>query len=76
MKAKKVILIIEASKTGFGIYGEGFPVTAYGNTIEEAKQDLKRVIAEVLDFCKEEGIKPDPALNNIFCSFFYLCNFK
>ena len=72
MKAKKVILIIEASKTGFGIYGEGFPVTAYGNTIEEAKQDLKRVIAEVLEFCKEEGIKPDPALNNGNLEFIYI----
>jgi hypothetical protein len=26
MKKKKVTLIIEASSTGFGIYGEDFPV--------------------------------------------------
>ena len=42
MKANNVILIIEASSTGFGIYIVGFPVTAYGNTIEDAKQNLKR----------------------------------
>ncbi len=63
MKKRKVTLIIEASSTGFGIYGEDFPVTAYGDTIEAAKKDLDRVIADVLDFYKKEGIDPNPALN-------------
>ena len=64
MRKKKVTLIIEASSTGFGIYGEDFPVTAYGETIEAAKKDLDSAIADVLDFCKKEGKDPDPALNS------------
>jgi predicted RNase H-like HicB family nuclease len=64
MRKKKVTLIIEASATGFGIYGEDFPVTAYGDTVEAAKKDLESAIADVLDFYKKEGKTPDPALNN------------
>ena len=71
MKTKKVNLIIEASSTGFGIYGEGFPVTAYGKTVAEAKQDFKRAIEELLEFCKEEARTPDPALNNGDLEFIY-----
>ena len=63
MRKKKVTLIIEASSTGFGIYGEDFPVTAYGDTVDAAKKDLESVIADVLDHYKKEGEKPDPALN-------------
>ena len=64
MKKKKVTLVIEASSTGFGIYGEDFPVTAYGDTVAAAKKDLDSVIREMLDYYKEEGQTPDPALNN------------
>jgi hypothetical protein len=64
MKKKKVTLVIEASSTGFGIYGEDFPVTAYGDTVEAAKKDLESVITDVLDFYKTEGVKRDPALND------------
>ncbi len=64
MKKKKVVLVIEASSTGFGIYGDDFPVTAYGDTVEEAKKDLDNVIADMLDFYKKERKKPDPALND------------
>lgn len=71
MKKKKVILIIEASSTGFGIYGEDFPITAYGETVEAAKKDLENAIADVLDFCKKEGRTPDPALNNGNLEFAY-----
>jgi predicted RNase H-like HicB family nuclease len=69
MKKRKVTLIIEASSTGFGIYCEDFPVTAYGDTIEAAKKDLERVIADVLDFYKKEGIDPNPALNGGLLEF-------
>jgi predicted RNase H-like HicB family nuclease len=64
MKKKKVTLVIEASSTGFGIYGEDFPITAYGETVDAAKKDLESAIEDVLDFCKKEGRAPDPALNN------------
>lgn len=64
MKKKKVTLVIEASSTGFGIYGDDFPVTAYGDTVEAAKKDLEKAIADVLDFCKKEGRDSDPALND------------
>ena len=73
MKKKKVTLVIEASSTGFGIYGEDFPVTAYGETIEAAKKDLESAVADVLEFCKKEGKDPDPILNggNLEFSFKY-----
>lgn len=71
MKTKKVIMIIEASKDGFGIYGEDFPYTAYGKTIDEAKESLAGVIKEMLDFFKDEGKQPDPALNNGALEFVY-----
>ncbi|TDX00545.1 hypothetical protein [Dinghuibacter silviterrae] len=63
MKKKKVILVVEASSTGFGIYGDDFPVTGYGDTVDAAKKDLENAIRDVLDFCKKEGKEPDPALN-------------
>lgn len=50
MKQKKVTAIIEASSTGFGIYSDDLPgVTAYGETIEEAKKDLTSVIEELVE---------------------------
>jgi hypothetical protein len=73
MKKKKVTLVIEASSTGFGIFGEDFPVTAYGETVEAAKKDLESAIADVLEHYKMERQKPDPALNegNLEFSFKY-----
>jgi predicted RNase H-like HicB family nuclease len=70
MKKKKVTLIIEASSTGFAIYGEDFPVTAYGETIEAAKKDLDSAIADVLDFYKKERKDPGPALSGGKLEFF------
>ena len=71
MKKKKVTLIIEASSTGFGIYGEDFPVTAYGDTVAAAKQDLDDVVKEMLEYYKEEGQELDPALNNGHLEFVF-----
>lgn len=47
---KKVTAVIEASKTGFGIYVENddLPLTSYGDTIEQAKKDLQDVLAEMI----------------------------
>lgn len=51
MKTKKVTAIIEASSTGFGIYvqDDSLPLTSYGDTIEEAKSDLKNVLKDMIE---------------------------
>ena len=74
MKKKKVTLVIEASSTGFGIYGEDFPITGYGETVDAAKKDLESAIEDVMDFCKKEGRTTDPALNNGNLEFVFKCD--
>jgi hypothetical protein len=71
MKTKKMNLVIEASDTGFGVYSEGFPVTGYGDTVEAAKLDFQNALNEVLAYHKEEGTRPDPALNAGNLEFIY-----
>ena len=64
-RAKKVIAIIEASSTGYGVYAEDdqLPLTGYGKTIEEAKADLKTQLDEMIEYFKEKGEKT-PAIYN------------
>ncbi len=66
MKTKTVYAIIEASKTGFGIYAEdnALPLTSYGDTIDEAKEDLKDVLEEMIEYYQEKGEPLPPAYNN------------
>lgn len=47
---KKVTAVIEASKTGFGIYvdDDSLPLTSYGDTIEAAKKDLHEVLRDMI----------------------------
>ncbi len=73
MKTKTVYAIVEASKTGFGIYVEddALPLTGYGDTIDEAKEDLKEVLAEMLEFFNEEGKPIPPAYNDGNIKFVY-----
>lgn len=72
MKPKKIIAIIEASKTGFGVYSDALPgITGYGNTIEEAKEDMKTAITEVIDCHIEEGTLPPAYFNNVNAGFVY-----
>lgn len=52
---KKVLMTVEASKTGFSIYSENFPVHGYGKSVAEAKQDLKEAFDELILFYKEEN---------------------
>lgn len=56
MKTKKVTAIIEASSTGFGIYVDDpeLPLTSYGGTIDEAKEDLKAVLAAMIEYYKKK----------------------
>jgi predicted RNase H-like HicB family nuclease len=66
-KKRNVVVIVEASKTGFGVYSDDLPgVTGYGKTVAEAKRDMEEAIAELL-----EGKSPDPALNGGNLEFTY-----
>jgi hypothetical protein len=50
MAVKKVIAIVEASSTGFGVYTENedlLGITGYGNTVERAKKDFLSALEEV-----------------------------
>lgn len=72
MKKKLVIAIIEASKTGFGIYSDDLPgITGYGKSIEIAKADMQSAIEEVLDAHREDGTEPMKELNNGNLEFIY-----
>ena len=64
---KKVIVIVEASSTGFGVYSDSLPgVTGYGKNVAEAKEDFEEAISELLD-----GGSPDPALNKGNLEYIY-----
>lgn len=72
MKNKKVLAIIEASDTGFGIYSDNLPgITGYGNTIDIAKKDLESAIEDVMESYKEDGLKPPEWLNEGMLDFVY-----
>jgi hypothetical protein len=49
MAVKKVIAIVEASSTGFGVYAESedLLITGYGSTVERAKKDFLSALEEV-----------------------------
>lgn len=50
MAVKKVIAIVEASSTGFGVYAEGedlLGITGYGSTVERAKKDFLSALEEI-----------------------------
>ncbi|QEH43118.1 type II toxin-antitoxin system HicB family antitoxin [Chitinophaga sp. XS-30] len=64
MKKKPLIVVVEASSTGFGTWSEDLPgITGYAKTIPEAKKDFADALQAVLDVNAEEGT-PDPALND------------
>ena len=72
MKKKQVTAIIEASKTGFGVYSDNLPgITGYGKSIEEAKAEMQSAIEEVLEAYEEDGTEPMKELNNGNIEFIY-----
>lgn len=72
MKKKYITAIIEASKTGFGIYSDDLPgITGYGISIEAAKADLQSAIDEVLEVNEEDGTEPMKELNKGNIEFIY-----
>lgn len=77
MKKKLVTAIIEASKTGFGIYSDDLPgITGYGKSIEEAKADMQSAIEDVLEAYKEDGTKSMKELNSGNLEFVYKYDVK
>jgi predicted RNase H-like HicB family nuclease len=72
MKKKTITAIIEASKTGFGIYSDELPgITGYGKTIDAAKLDMQSAIDEVLEAHLEDSSQPMKELNNGKLEFVY-----
>lgn len=73
MKTNKVTAIIEASSTGFGIYVDDWqlPLTSYGDTIEEAKEDLNAVLAAMIDYYRFKKEALPKAYNNGNIEFEY-----
>ncbi|MBA2562218.1 MAG: type II toxin-antitoxin system HicB family antitoxin [Chitinophagaceae bacterium] len=72
MKKRLITAVIEASKTGFGIYSDDLPgITGYGKSIEEAKADIQSAIEDVLEACKVDGTKPMKELNKGNLEFVY-----
>lgn len=72
MKKKLITAVIEASKTGFGIYSDDLPgVTGYGKSIEDAKADIQSAIEEVLEAHTEDGTEPMKELNKGNLEFVY-----
>ena len=66
-KKRNIIVIVEASKTGFGVYSDDLPgVSGYGKTVADAKKDMEDAIAELL-----EGPSPDPSLNDGILDYAY-----
>ncbi|RFS20587.1 pilus assembly protein HicB [Chitinophaga silvatica] len=48
MRKKKIVAIVEASSTGFGVFSENLPgITGYAHTIQKAKDDFIAAIIEV-----------------------------
>lgn len=72
MKNRLITAVIEASKTGFGIYSDDLPgITGYGKSIEDAKSDIQCAIEDVLTAYKEDGTEPMKELNNGNLEFVY-----
>lgn len=56
MRAKQVIVIIEASSTGYGAFSESLPgITGYAKTVEEAKNDFESAFKEVMESYRSSG---------------------
>jgi len=71
MEMKKVEAIIEkASDGGYGIYIPSIPgIGVIGDTEEEAKENLREVISEIVDQCKIDGV--EDKLNGGHLEIFY-----
>lgn len=62
---KKLVVVIERSSTGYGIYFEDdISISSYGETVTEAKKNFKTAIKEYVEYCVEEGIKYNKQYSN------------
>ena len=73
MKVKKLKAIIEkALDGGYGIYLPDNPgYIGLGETEDEAKEDLKVAINEVVNYCKEKGISDNINGGNVELDYRY-----
>ena len=57
MTTKKVIAIVEASSTGFGVYSDSLPgITGYGKTVDKAKMDFYSALEETVKSYKKDKL--------------------
>lgn len=66
-----VRMTVEASKTGFSVYSDDFPVHGYGKTVDEAKADLEDAFAEMVALYKETGLASHPSFKTGKVTFVY-----
>jgi predicted RNase H-like HicB family nuclease len=64
LKKKKITAVIEASKTGFGIYSDDLPgITGYGDTIEQAREDIIAAMQAARKYYISKKATPPTYLN-------------
>lgn len=55
--SKKLTAIIEASKTGFGVYADALPgITGYGKSVAEAKKNFQNALTETIEAYESEEL--------------------
>ena len=54
MSTKKVIAVVEASSTGYGVYSDSLPgITGYGKTVDKAKTNFYSALEETIKSYKK-----------------------
>lgn len=77
MKKTRIEAIIEKTEEGYGVYlskVEGF--AGYGKTEDEAKEELRTVIDEYIEYCVGKKIAIEPEFNNGNVDFEYKYDFS
>ena len=72
MNRKNVTAIIEANVLGFTIYSDNLPgITGHGETIEDAKRNIKESISQVLKRHYQKRTKPPIFLSGVSFIWIY-----
>jgi len=65
MKKKRIIAIIEKTPFGYTVYSDDLPrISGSGETVEDAKRNIKENISFILRRHDKRGTRPSPGLNN------------